>query len=153
MFMKLYSTFFLVFLSFFAVAQSDSSQKQIYLTRITMDINDIQDPLLFASSIDISLKPTKQNEKYATHMLLGSMETGDVRTVQMDLIDKKIDKLAITSSLINFTFKSRSVDDFIGVFNFIFEFSDGTNFPYRLGRIAIGNDIKLASISRTIYIR
>jgi hypothetical protein len=151
--MKLYSTFFLVFLSFFAVAQSDSSQKQIYLTRITMDINDIQDPLLFASSIDISLKPTKQNEKYATHILLGSMETGDVRTVQMDLIDKKIDKLAITSSLINFTFKSRSVDDFIGVFNFIFEFSDGTNFPYRLGRIAIGNDIKLVSISRTIYIR
>jgi hypothetical protein len=153
MFMKLYSTFFLVFLSFFAVAQSDSSQKQIYLTRITMDINDIQDALLFASSIDISLKPTKQNEKYATHILLGSMELGDVRTVQMDLIDKKIDKLAITSSLINFTFKSRSVDDFIGVFNFIFEFSDGTNFPYRLGRVAIGNDIKLASISRTIYIR
>jgi hypothetical protein len=151
--MKLYSTFFLVFLSFFAVAQSDSSQKQIYLTRITMDINDIQDPLLFASSIDISLKPTKQNEKYATHILLGSMELGDVRTVQMDLIDKKIDKTAITSSLINFTFKSRSVDDFIGVFNFIFEFSDGTNYPYRLGRIAIGNDIKLNSISRTIYIR
>jgi len=118
-----------------------------------MDINDIQDPLLFASSIDISLKPTKLKEKYATHILLGSMETGDVRTVQMDLIDKKIDKLAITSSLINFTFKSRSVDDFIGVFNFIFEFSDGTNFPYRLGRIAIGNDIKLISISRTIYIR
>jgi hypothetical protein len=86
-------------------------------------------------------------------MLLGSMEIGDVRTVQMDLIDKKIDKLAITSSLINFTFKSRSVDDFIGVFNFIFEFSDGTNYPYRLGRIAIGNDIKLVSISRTIYIR
>ncbi|MFZ4104588.1 MAG: hypothetical protein ACOYKI_07610 [Sediminibacterium sp.] len=151
--MKLYSTFFLVFLSFFAVAQSDSSQKQIYLTRITMDINDIQDALLFASSIDISLKPTKQKEKYATHILLGSMELGDVRTVQMDLIDKKLDKLAITSSLINFTFKSRSVDDFIGVFNFIFEFSDGTNFPYRLGRIAIGNDIKLNSISRTIYIR
>jgi len=118
-----------------------------------MDINDIQDPLLFASSIDISLKPTKQNEKYATHILLGSMELGDVRTVQMDLIDKKIDKTAITSSLINFTFKSRSVDDFIGVFNFIFEFSDGTNYPYRLGRIAIGNDIKLNSISRTIYIR
>jgi hypothetical protein len=151
--MKLYSTLFLVFLSLFALAQSDSTKKQVVLTRITMDINDIQDALLFASSIDISLKPTKQNEKYATHILLGSMELGDVRTVQMDLIDKKIDKLAITSSLINFTFKSRSVDDFIGVFNFIFEFSDGTNFPYRLGRIAIGNDIKLASISRTIYIR
>ena len=59
-----------------------------------MDINDIQDALLFASSIDISLKPTKQNEKYATHILLGSMELGDVRTVQMDLIDKKIDKTA-----------------------------------------------------------
>ena len=153
MFMKFCSTLFLVFLSVFAVAQSDSSQKQIYLTRITMDINDIQDPLLFASSIDISLKPTKLKEKYATHMLLGSMEMGDVRTVQMDLIPTKMEKAAITSSLINFTFKSRSVDDFIGVFNFIFEFSDGTNFPYRLGRVAIGNDIKLASISRTIYIR
>ncbi|MEY3113919.1 MAG: hypothetical protein RL423_98 [Bacteroidota bacterium] len=151
--MKLYSTLFLVFLSIFALAQSDSTKKQVVLTRITMDINDIQDALLFASSIDISLKPTKQNEKYATHILLGSMELGDVRTVQMDLIDKKIDKTAITSSLINFTFKSRSVDDFIGVFNFIFEFSDGTNYPYRLGRIAIGNDIKLNSISRTIYIR
>jgi hypothetical protein len=151
--MKLYSTLFFVFLSLFALAQSDSTKKQVVLTRITMDINDIQDALLFASSIDISLKPTKQNEKYATHILLGSMELGDVRTVQMDLIDKKIDKTAITSSLINFTFKSRSVDDFIGVFNFIFEFSDGTNYPYRLGRIAIGNDIKLNSISRTIYIR
>jgi hypothetical protein len=151
--MKLYSTLVLIFLSIFALAQSDSTKKQVVLTRITMDINDIQDALLFASSIDISLKPTKQNEKYATHILLGSMELGDVRTVQMDLIDKKIDKTAITSSLINFTFKSRSVDDFIGVFNFIFEFSDGTNYPYRLGRIAIGNDIKLNSISRTIYIR
>jgi hypothetical protein len=151
--MKLYSTLFFLFLSIFALAQSDSTKKQVVLTRITMDINDIQDALLFASSIDISLKPTKQNEKYATHILLGSMELGDVRTVQMDLIDKKIDKTAITSSLINFTFKSRSVDDFIGVFNFIFEFSDGTNYPYRLGRIAIGNDIKLNSISRTIYIR
>ena len=118
-----------------------------------MDVNEIQDPLLFASSIDISLKPTKLKEKYATHILLGSMEIGDVRTVQMDLSDNKMEKSAITSSLINFTFKSRSVDDFIGVFNFIFEFSDGTNYPFRLGRIAIGNDIKLNSISRTIYIR
>jgi hypothetical protein len=69
------------------------------------------------------------------------------------LLTKNIAQSSITSSLINFTFKSRSVDDFIGVFNFIFEFSDGTNYPYRLGRIAIGNDIKLSSISRTIYIR
>ena len=151
--MKLYSTVFFVFLSVFAVAQSDSTKKQIYLTRITMDINEIQDPLLFASSIDISLKPTKLKEKYATHSLIGSMEMGDVGTVQMDLSNNKMEKSAITSSLINFTFKSRSVDDFIGVFNFIFEFSDGTNFPFRLGRIAIGNDIKLNSISRTIYIR
>ena len=151
--MKLYSTVFFVFLSVFAVAQSDSTKKQVYLTRITMDINEIQDPLLFASSIDISLKPTKLKEKYATHSLIGSMEMGDVRTVQMDLSNNKMEKSAITSSLINFTFKSRSVDDFIGVFNFIFEFSDGTNYPFRLGRIAIGNDIKLNSISRTIYIR
>ena len=118
-----------------------------------MDINDIQDPLLFASSIDISLKPTKQKEKFATHLLLGSMEIGDMRTVQMDLIPTKMEKSTITSSLINFSFRSRSVDDFIGVFNFIFEFSDGTNYPFRLGRIAIGNDIKLNSISRTIFIR
>jgi hypothetical protein len=151
--MKLYSTVFLVFLSLFAVAQLDSTKKQVVLTRITMDINEIQDPLLFASSIDISLKPTKLKEKYATHILLGSMEIGDVRTVQMDLSENKMEKSAIMSSLINFTFKSRSVDDFIGVFNFIFEFSDGTNYPFRLGRIAIGNDIKLTSISRTIFIR
>ncbi len=151
--MKLYSTLFFVFLSLFALAQSDSTKKQVYLTRITMDVNDIQDPLLFASSIDISLKPSKQNQKYATHSLLGSMEIGDVRTVQMDLMDTKMEKSAIMSSSINFTFKSRSVDDFIGVFNFIFEFSDGTNYPFRLGRIAIGNDIKLNSISRTIFIR
>jgi hypothetical protein len=151
--MKLYSTVFFVFLSLLAVAQSDSTKKQVVLTRITMDINEIQDPLLFASSIDISLKPTKLKEKYATHSLIGSMEMGDVRTVQMDLSDNKMEKSAIMSSLINFTFKSRSVDDFIGVFNFIFEFSDGTNYPFRLGRIAIGNDIKLNSISRTIFIR
>ena len=151
--MKMYNTVFFVFLSLFAVAQSDSTKKQVVLTRITMDINEIQDALLFASSIDISLKPTKLKEKYATHILLGSMEIGDVRTVQMDLSEKKVDKAAIMSSLINFTFKSRSVDDFIGVFNFIFEFSDGTNYPFRLGRIAIGNDIKLNSISRTIFIR
>jgi hypothetical protein len=151
--MKLYSTVFFVFLSLFAVAQSDSTKKQVVLTRITMDINEIQDALLFASSIDISLKPTKLKEKYATHILLGSMEIGDVRTVQMDLSENKMEKSAIMSSLINFTFKSRSVDDFIGVFNFIFEFSDGTNYPFRLGRIAIGNDIKLNSISRTIFIR
>ena len=71
----------------------------------------------------------------------------------MDLMDQKMEKSAIMSSSINFTFKSRSVDDFIGVFNFIFEFSDGTNYPFRLGRIAIGNDIKLNSISRTIFLR
>jgi len=151
--MKLYSTVFFIFLSLFAAAQLDSTKKQVVLTRITMDINEIQDPLLFASSIDISLKPTKLKDKYATHTLLGSMELGDVRTVQMDLMDTKMEKSAIMSSLINFTFKSRSVDDFIGVFNFIFEFSDGTNYPFRLGRIAIGNDIKLNSISRTIFIR
>ena len=151
--MKFYTTIFFVFLSILALAQSDSTKKQVYLTRITMDVNDIQDPLLFASSVDISLKPSKQNQKYASHNLIGSMEIGDVRTVQMDLMDTKMEKSAIMSSSINFTFKSRSVDDFIGVFNFIFEFSDGTNYPFRLGRIAIGNDIKLNSISRTIYIR
>jgi hypothetical protein len=151
--MKFSTTIFFVFLSIFALAQSDSTKKQVYLTRITMDVNDIQDPLLFASSVDISLKPSKQNQKYASHNLIGSMEIGDVRTVQMDLMDTKMEKSAIMSSSINFTFKSRSVDDFIGVFNFIFEFSDGTNYPFRLGRIAIGNDIKLNSISRTIFLR
>ena len=153
MLMKWFTTLCFVFLSLSAMAQSDSTKLKVYLTRITMDVNDIQDPLLFASSIDISLKPTKQKEKYATHNLLGSMEIGDVRTVQMDLMVSKIEKSAITSSLINFSFKSRSVDDFIGVFNFIFEFSDGTNYPFRLGRIAIGNDFKLSSISRTIFIQ
>jgi len=151
--MKFYTTISFVFLSIFAIAQSDTTKKQVYLTRITMDVNDIQDPLLFASSIDISLKPSKQNQKYASHNLLGSMEIGDVRTVQMDLMDSKMEKSIIMSSSINFTFKSRSVDDFIGVFNFIFEFSDGTNYPFRLGRIAIGNDVKLNSISRTIFLR
>jgi hypothetical protein len=151
--MKFYTTISFVFLSIFAIAQSDTTKKQVFLTRITMDVNDIQDPLLFASSIDISLKPSKQNQKYASHNLLGSMEIGDVRTVQMDLMDTKIEKSIIMSSSINFTFKSRSVDDFIGVFNFIFEFSDGTNYPFRLGRIAIGNDVKLNSISRTIFLR
>ena len=151
--MKLYSTLFLVFLSLFALAQSDSTKKQVVLTRITMDINEIQDPLLFASLVDISLKPNRSNEKYATHSLLGSLEVGEVRTVQMDLLNKKIAKSAITSTLINFSFKTRSVDDFIGVFNFIFEFSDGSNYPYRLGAISVGNDLKLNSVSRTIYIR
>ncbi len=151
--MKYFSTFCFVFLSLFASAQSDSSKSSVYLTRITMDVSDIQDPLLFASAIDISLKPSKVNEKYATHSLIGSLEIGDVRTVQLDLLAKKMAKSAITSTLINFTFRTRSVDDFIGVFNFIFEFSDGSNYPYRLGRIAIGNDLKLNSISRTIYIR
>ncbi|MEI8141687.1 MAG: hypothetical protein WCG90_02360 [Chitinophagia bacterium] len=151
--MKLYTTLCFVFISLFAFAQTDSTKSKVYLTRITMDVIDIQDPLLFASSIDISLKPSKQNEKYATHSLIGSMEIGDVRTVQMDLMPTKMEKSAIMSSLINFTFRSRSVDDFIGVFNFIFEFSDGSNYPYRLGRIAIGNDVKLNSISRTIFIR
>ena len=153
MLMKLYTTLCFVLVSLFAVAQTDSTKSKVYLTRITMDVIDIQDPLLFASSIDISLKPSKQSEKYATHSLIGSMEIGDVRTVQMDLMEAKMEKSAIMSSLINFTFRSRSVDDFIGVFNFIFEFSDGTNYPYRLGRIAIGNDVKLNSISRTIFIR
>jgi hypothetical protein len=151
--MKFFNTFFFVFLSVFALGQTDSTKSKVYLTRIIMDVNDIQDPLLFASLIEISLKPSKQSAKYATHSLLGSMEIGDVRTVQMDLMDSKMEKLAIMSSAINFTFRSRSVDDFIGVFNFIFEFSDGTNYPFRLGRIAIGNDIKLNSISRTIFIQ
>ena len=35
-----------------------------------MDINDIQDPLLFASSIDISLKSSKLTEKYATLVVI-----------------------------------------------------------------------------------
>ena len=81
--MKLYSTLFLVFLSLFALAQSDSTKKQVVLTRITMDINDIQDALLFASSIDISLKPTKQNEKYATCLLYTSPSPRDLSTSRM----------------------------------------------------------------------
>ncbi len=151
--MKYYCTILFVFVSFIATAQADTTKSQAYLTRITMDVTEVQDPLLFASSIDISLRPSKGTVKYATHSLLGSMDLGDVRTVQLDLLSKKMTQSEIVSSFINFSFKSRSVDDFIGVFNFIFEFSDGTNYPYRLGKIAIGNDLKLSSISRTIYIR
>ncbi len=151
--MKYLFIFLAIITAHFANGQTAPTKADVYLTRITMDVSNIEDPLLFASSMDISLKPTKVSEKYALHNLIGSMEIGDVRTVQMDLLLKNIAKSSISSSLINFTFKSRSVDDFIGVFNFIFEFSDGTNYPYRLGRIAIGNDLKLSSISRTIYIR
>ena len=151
--MKYLLIFLAVFTAHFANGQGIPAKADVYLTRITMDVTNIEDPLLFASSIDIYLKPTKGSEKYALHNLLGSMEIGDVRTVQLDLLTKNITQSLITSSSINFTFKSRSVDDFIGVFNFIFEFSDGTNYPYRLGRIAIGNDFKISSISRTIYIR
>jgi len=151
--MKYLFIFLAVMTAHFANGQPNPTKADVYLTRITMDVTNIEDPLLFASSIDISLKPTKASEKYALHNLIGSMEIGDVRTVQLDLLTKNIARSSIASSLINFTFKSRSVDDFIGVFNFIFGFSDGTNYPYRLGRIAIGNDFKLSSISRTIYIR
>lgn len=140
-------------MGYFATAQEDSTKGKVYLTRITMDVTEVQDPLLFASSIDISLRPSKGTVKYATHSLLGSMDLGDVRTVQLDLQAKKMTQSEIVSSFINFSFKSRSVDDFIGIFNFIFEFSDGTNYPYRLGKIAIGNDLKLSAVSRTIYIR
>ena len=70
-----------------------------------MDINEIQDPLLFASSIDISLKPTKLKEKYATHILLGSMEIGDVRTVQMDLSENKMDKHPFFNNQLSYVLK------------------------------------------------
>lgn len=151
--MKYFSFILFVLIGHFATAQVDSSKAEVYLTRITMEVTDVQEPMLFASLIDISLRPSKQNEKYATHTLLGSMDIGDVRTVQMDLLAKKTLKSALTSSLINFSFRSRSVDDFIGIFNFMFEFSDGTNYPYRLGKISIGNNLRLSTISRTIYIR
>jgi hypothetical protein len=151
--MKYIYTLSFILLSIIAQAQKDTTKSEIYLTRVTLDVSNIQDPLLFASSVDISLKPNRSNEKYANHSLLGSLEVGEVRTVQMDLLNKKIAKSAITSTLINFSFKSRSVDDFNGVFNFIFEFSDGSNYPYRLGAISVGNDLKLISVSRTIYIR
>lgn len=151
--MKYLSVVLLILMGYFATAQEDSTKGKVYLTRITMDVTEVQDPLLFASSIDISLRPSKGTVKYATHSLLGSMDLGDVRTVQLDLQAKKMTQSEIVSSFINFSFKSRSVDDFIGIFNFIFEFSDGTNYPYRLGKIAIGNDLKLSAVSRTIYIR
>lgn len=151
--MKYYLSLLAILFSLSTMAQGDSSKAQVYLTRITMDVNDVQDELLFASSIDISLKATKSGEKYATQSLLGSIDIGDVRTLQLDLQKTPISKSNISSTSINFSFKTRSVDDFIGVFNFMFEFSDGTNYPYRLGRLAIGNNLKLSSISRTIYIR
>ena len=104
--MKYHCTILFVLLSFFATAQTDTSQSQAYLTRITMDVTEVQDPLLFASSIDISIKPSKGSVKYATHSLLGSMDLGDVRTVQLDLLSKKMTQSDIVSSLIHFSLKS-----------------------------------------------
>jgi hypothetical protein len=150
--MKYYITVCFIFVSVFAMAQTNSTKKEVVLTRITMDINEIQDPLLFGSSIDISLKPSKMSEKYATHTLLGSIGIDEVRTVQLDINDQKMEKSAIISSSINLNFRSRLVDEFIGVFNFVFEFSDGTNYPFRFGRVAIGNDGTINRISRTIMI-
>jgi hypothetical protein len=83
---------------------------------------------------------------------LGSIGFDEVRTVQLDLNNQKIEKSAIISSSINLNFRSRFADEFIGVFNFVFEFSDGTNYPFRFGRIAIGNDGTINRISRTIMI-
>jgi hypothetical protein len=150
--MKYYIIVCFVFVSVFGMAQTNSTKKEVVLTRITMDISEIQDPLLFGSSIDISLKPSKMSEKYATHTLLGSIGLDEIRTVQLDLNDQKMEKSAIISSSINLNFKSRFVDEFIGVFNFVFEFSDGTNYPFRFGRVAIGNDGTINRISRTIMI-
>jgi len=45
-----------------------------------MDIGEIQDPLLFGSSIGISLKPSKMSEKCAKRTLLGSIGIDQVRT-------------------------------------------------------------------------
>ena len=101
MLMKYYIIVCFIFVSVFAKAQTNSNKKEVVLTRITMDINEIQDPLLFGSSIDISLKPSKMSEKYATHTLLGSIGFDEVRTVQLDLIAKKMEKSAISSSSIN----------------------------------------------------
>jgi hypothetical protein len=150
--MKYYIIVCFVFVSVFGMAQTNSTKKEVVLTRITMDISEIQDPLLFGSSIDISLKPSKMSEKYAEHTLLGSIGLDEIRTVQLDLNDQKMKKSAIISSSINLNFKSRLVDEFIGVFNFVFEFSDGTNYPFRFGRVAIGNDGTINRISRTIMI-
>ena len=150
--MKYYITVCFVFVSVFAIAQTNSTKKEVVLTRITMDISEIQDPLLFGSSIDISLKPSKMSEKYATHTLLGSIGFDEVRTVQLDLNDQKMEKSAISSSSINLNFRSRFADEFIGVLNFVFEFSDGTNYPFRFGRVAIVNDGTINRISRTIMI-
>ena len=150
--MKYYIIVCFVFVSVFGMAQTNSTKKEVVLTRITMDISEIQDPLLFGSSIDISFRPAKMSEKYATHTLLGSIGLDEIRTVQLDLNDQKMGKSAIISSSINFNLKSPFVDQFIGVFNFVFEFSDGTNYPFRFGRVAIWNDGTINRISRTIMI-
>ena len=134
------------------MTQTNSTKKEVVLTRVTMDVSEIQDPLLFGSSIDISLKPSKMSEKYAMHTLIGSIGLDEIRTVQLDLNDQKMEKSAIISSSINFNLRSPFIDQFIGVFNFVFEFSDGTNYPFRFGRVAIGNDGTINRISRTIMI-
>ena len=37
-------------------------------------------------------------------------------------------------------------------FNFIFDFSDGSTYNYKFGKLTIGNDMKLSSITRGIYV-
>ena len=72
--------------------------------------------------------------------------------IQMDVLNKKVTKSTIFNSKVSFLFNSRSSDDFIGLFNFIFDFSDGSTYNYKFGKLTIGNDMKLSSITRGIYV-
>jgi hypothetical protein len=135
-----------------AHAQKDTTIKDPYVSNITIEVSEINDALLFASSIDIVFKASSGAEKFASQTLFGSLEIGEQRTMQMDLLNKKVPKSTFFNSKLAFLFNSRSSDDFIGLFNFIFDFSDGTTYTYRFGKLTIGNDLKLPSITRSVYI-
>jgi hypothetical protein len=142
----------LVFFGLGLKAQNDTTKVDPFLTNVTIEVNNINDPLLFASSVDISIKAAVGSEKYATQILYGTLDIGEERILQMDVLNKKVTKSTIFNSKVSFLFNSRSSDDFIGLFNFIFDFSDGSTYNYKFGKLTIGNDMKLSSITRGIYV-
>ena len=133
-------------------AQKDSTTKDPLLTNVTIEVYNINDPLLFASSLDFSIRSSVGSEKYAIQSILGSIEIGEQRTLQMDILNKQVTKSAIFNSKVVILFNSRSSDDFIGILNFIFDFSDGSTYNYKFGTLIIGNDMKLPSVTRGIFV-
>jgi len=58
----------LVFFGLGLKAQNDTTKVDPFLTNVTIEVNNINDPLLFASSVDISIKAAVGSEKYATQI-------------------------------------------------------------------------------------